>query len=194
MIGYDWDVRTGFEHVTYGSALKLTHNPTQYKLHSEDVRYGTGSGQRSITGLDKRDHPGSLWLVQGSDATVASTPARGDIVACGATIRLQHVASAHYLHSHQQHRSPISQRQEVSAFEGTDDGDHWVVECARGTQHWTREEPISLKHAVTHQYLAAESQFKFNRPITGHLEIAAVSTKSDNCQWVAQEGFYVQAN
>jgi hypothetical protein len=37
--------------VTCGSAIKLTHTQTGYKLHSHDIKYGSGSGQQVGSGL-----------------------------------------------------------------------------------------------------------------------------------------------
>ena len=36
----------GFQHVTCGSVLKLVHTQSNYRLHSHDVKYGSGSGQQ----------------------------------------------------------------------------------------------------------------------------------------------------
>ena len=38
--------QTGFEYVTCGSAVKLAHVPTEFRLHSHKVAYGTGSKQQ----------------------------------------------------------------------------------------------------------------------------------------------------
>lgn len=36
----------GFQHVTCGSVLKLVHSQSNHRLHSHDVKYGSGSGQQ----------------------------------------------------------------------------------------------------------------------------------------------------
>ena len=47
-------------------------------------------------------------------------------------IRLEHMASGKNLHSHGEHKGPISRKNEVSGFgddgEG-DQADNWLVEC-----------------------------------------------------------------
>ncbi|KAJ1929508.1 hypothetical protein IWQ60_001120 [Tieghemiomyces parasiticus] len=189
------DPEKGFEWVTYGSSFKLTHRATQTKLYSKDVRYGSGSGQRSVTAVAKKDDPVSLWTVQGSIGNDATNPppVRGAKVPCGATVRLQHVTSMKfYLHSHN-FQSPLSQQFEVSAFDGVDGGDHWVLECAKGESHWLREKPVFLRHVDTQGYLAAAAEHKYSSPIDGHLEVVGAKRRGDHAKWVAEDGFYFQA-
>lgn len=42
-------------------------------------------------------------------------------IPCDSIIRLQHAGTNKFLHSHQ-HRSPLSNQQEISAFDGLDSG------------------------------------------------------------------------
>lgn len=88
-------------------------------------------------------------------------------VECGSVIRLQHLQTHLYLHSHN-FRSPLSHNQEVSCFgdgsqgdEGTVEpnacskwtrlisfvGDNWVLEC--GQENWSRDEAVRFKHFHT---------------------------------------------
>lgn len=39
----------GFQHVTCKSVLKLVHTQSNIRLHSHDVKYGSGSGQQVTT-------------------------------------------------------------------------------------------------------------------------------------------------
>ena len=76
---------------------------------------------------------------------VCRTPVR-----CGSVVRLQHLQTKKFLHSHF-FSSPLSHNQEVSAFgdgerEG-DEGDNWTVDCS--SDYWNRDEAIRLKHAAT---------------------------------------------
>lgn len=64
---------------------------------------------------------------------------RGDRVKHGAHLRLQHLETGKWLHSHS-HRSPLSNNYEVSAFGKADESntnDNWVVD-AQGKQFWER--------------------------------------------------------
>jgi len=49
-------------------------------------------------------------------------------IKCGSVIRLKHLNTGRWLHSHK-FRSPLSNQQEVSAFDGSDTGDNWEVRC-----------------------------------------------------------------
>lgn len=91
--------------MTCGSAIKLTHQLTGYKLHSHDVKYGSGSGQQSVTAFPQADDPNSYFVVQAADGQQC---ARGQSIKCGDVVRLQHQATGAYLHSHL-HASPLSQ-------------------------------------------------------------------------------------
>ena len=37
---------SGFQHVTCKSVVKLVHKKSNIRLHSHDVKYGSGSGQQ----------------------------------------------------------------------------------------------------------------------------------------------------
>jgi len=43
------------KYVTCGSVLKLQNLAYKVRLHSHDVKYGSGSGQQSVTGTDTGD-------------------------------------------------------------------------------------------------------------------------------------------
>lgn len=34
------------------------------RLHSHDIKYGTGSGQQSVTGTDAKEDGNSHWLIK----------------------------------------------------------------------------------------------------------------------------------
>jgi dolichyl-phosphate-mannose--protein O-mannosyl transferase len=64
-------------------------------------------------------------------------------------IRFEHTTTKKNLHSHHV-SSPLSGRQEVSAYGNNGDGDtgdHWAVVCS-GT-HWERNQTVMLKHIDT---------------------------------------------
>ena len=60
--------------------------------------------------------PGSLWLVKGAHAKPCT---QGTPLKDGDVIRLEHVNTQKYLHSHY-HQSPLSGQQEVSSYLGND--------------------------------------------------------------------------
>lgn len=127
-----------FSQITYGSAIKLMHEKTKFRLHSHDVPYGSGSGQQSVTGFPGVDDANSYWVCQMivlkcylllslqnalnslADRSVISHQAvrstdsskQGDPIKSGSIIRLQHIKTRRWLHSHL-HASPISGNMEV---------------------------------------------------------------------------------
>lgn len=52
------------EYVTCGTILKLINTDLNLRLHSHDVKYGSGSGQQSVTGVDTSDDFNSHWQVK----------------------------------------------------------------------------------------------------------------------------------
>jgi hypothetical protein len=46
MIPASYAISSDHQKVTCSSAVKLTHKATTFKLHSHDVKYGSGSGQQ----------------------------------------------------------------------------------------------------------------------------------------------------
>ncbi|XVF89388.1 hypothetical protein PTKIN_Ptkin19aG0126300 [Pterospermum kingtungense] len=99
--------------ITYGTVLKLMHEKTKYRLHSHDVPYGSGSGQQSVTAFHNVDDSNSYWIVRPQPDTSAK---QGDTIPNGAIIRLQHMRTRKWMHSHL-HASPLSGNLEVTALE-----------------------------------------------------------------------------
>ncbi|THG12004.1 hypothetical protein TEA_011510 [Camellia sinensis var. sinensis] len=90
--------------ITYGTVLKLMHEKTKVRLHSHEVPYGSGSGQQSVTGFPVVDDSNSYWIVRPQPETSAK---QGDVIKSGTIIRLQHMRTQRWLHSHL-YASPIS--------------------------------------------------------------------------------------
>mmetsp|Transcript_18189 Transcript_18189/g.43316 ORF Transcript_18189/g.43316 Transcript_18189/m.43316 type:complete len:231 (+) Transcript_18189:52-744(+) len=183
--------------VTCGSVIKLQHAQTKYRLHSHDVKWGSGSTQQSVTVVAHHDDPNSLWKVSGAHGTHCP---QGTPVKIGQTIRLTHIKTKRNLHSHL-FQSPLSKQQEISCFgeKGRgDDSDNWVVESKDGGQYWKRGARVRFSHAATRQYLQTRSNFKFdqsncghNCPIAGQLEASAFRNGEDEAVfWQTAEGIY----
>lgn len=175
------------QHVSCGSVIKLQNLAYKVRLHSHDVKYGSGSGQQSVTGTDSTDDVNSHWVVLG----ISTEPCkRGEPVECGSSIRLQHLTTKKLLHSHL-FSSPLSGSQEVSAFGDNgvgDSGDHWRVIC--DGSYWEREDSITFKHLDTNTYLAS-SGHAYGRPINGQLEIVGLTKQDSSCKWQTAEGLYI---
>lgn len=182
-----------FQHVTCGSVVKIANAESSDRLHSHDVKYGSGSGQQTVTGVPHADDVNSYWLVRGPYGE--ENCQRGTVVQCGSSLRLQHLQTRKFLHSHR-FKSPLSGNQEVSCF-GSDDhsdaGDNWVVECASSnSEQWRRDDNVRLMHADTNAYLHI-SGHKYGRPIAGQKEVSGATTKSNGNLWRAMEGVYLDS-
>lgn len=179
------------DEVTCGSVTKLLNVRQNVRLHSHEVKYGSGSGQQSVTAIEDVGDHNSYWRIQSKVGAPASACARGTPVKCGQTVRLTHVNTGKNLHSHH-FQSPLSHNLEVSAFgeggEG-DDGDNWVVVCAG--KHWKRDERVRFKHVATDHYLHVSGD-SYGRPIHGQREVSGYSQQNDLNYWRAAEGVFVR--
>jgi len=176
-------ISTGNEMVTCTSIIKLQNVQRGVRLHSHEVKYGSGSGQQSVTGVSNGDDVNSYWVIlNGSNKPQCR---RGEEIKCGDVIRLRHFTTHRNLHSHS-FAAPLTQsqnHQEVSAFgEGGvgDDGDNWQVVCT--SEIWYKTSAVRLRHVVTSKYLSVPGQ-TFGRPIAGQYEITATGTISDSSLW-----------
>merc|ERR1719276_86692 len=105
-----------FNFMTCGTSFKLAHTKSGARLHSHEVKYGSNggsSGQNSITGMNSQTDSNSMWKVVGPSAQKAECPS-GKQIKCGSKIRLKHVDTGCFLHSHTGFKSPLSKQQEVS--------------------------------------------------------------------------------
>ncbi|KAL3317495.1 hypothetical protein Ciccas_003844 [Cichlidogyrus casuarinus] len=178
-----------FDNVTCGSLLKLKNERYDARLHSHDVKYGSGSGQQSVTAVQDQTDANSLWLIkEGSELKPCE---RGVAIKCGATIRLQHIGTKTYLHSHH-FQAPLSSNYEVSAFgPSSDTGDDWKLICFG--DYWKRSEAVQFKHQATGGYLFLSGS-RYSRPISGHYEVSASPDTSGGSasNWRVMEGIYVK--
>ncbi|KAI5073061.1 hypothetical protein GOP47_0011074 [Adiantum capillus-veneris] len=175
--------------VTFGTVLKLMHERTKFRLHSHDVPYGSGSGQQSITGFGGVEDANSYWIVKAPEGSDAQ---QGDIVSEGAVIRLQHMKTRKWLHSHL-HASPISGNAEVSGF-GADDqsdtGDLWILEIEGKGKIWMRDQRVRLRHVDTGVFLHSHDK-KYQRIAGGQQEVCGVTKRTADNIWIAAEGVYL---
>ncbi|KAI7753664.1 hypothetical protein M8C21_015806, partial [Ambrosia artemisiifolia] len=175
--------------ITYGSALKLMHEKTRFRLHSHDVPYGSGSGQQSVTGFPNVDDANSYWIVRPTPETSAK---QGDAIKSGSIIRLQHMRTRRWLHSHL-HASPISGNLEVSCFGddgNSDTGDYWRLEIEGKGKTWRQDQRIRLFHVDTSGYLHSHDK-KYSRIAGGQQEVCGVREKRADNVWLAVEGVYL---
>jgi len=178
-----------YEYVTVGSAFKLLNQGIRVRLHSHEVTYGSGSGQQSVTGMDKKEDGNSYWQVR---SPTDETLVRGTPIKCGQNVRLTHLTTSKNLHSHH-FRAPLSSyASEVSCFGNDGDGDdldNWQVQCSGSL--WSRNQFVSFKHVETGFYLTCSDQ-KFGRPIAGQHEIIAADNLGKKGKWKTVEGAFIK--
>ncbi|XP_072907949.1 stromal cell-derived factor 2-like protein 1 [Hemitrygon akajei] len=176
------------QYVTCGSVVKLLNHRHNVRLHSHDVKYGSGSGQQSVTGVSASDDSNSYWTVRGKPGQVCQ---RGIPIKCGQSIRLTHVNTGRNLHSHH-FVSPLSGNQEVSAFgengEG-DDLDVWTVQCSG--MRWERDDDVRFKHVGTQVFLTITGE-QYGHPIRGQLEVHGTFSPSVDNYWTVMEGVFIK--
>ncbi|XP_023020795.1 stromal cell-derived factor 2 [Leptinotarsa decemlineata] len=177
------------KYVTCGSVIKLLNTDYRVRLHSHDVKYGTGSGQQSVTGTEIQEDINSHWMVK---AGTGKHCVRGRPIKCGSVIRLEHVETKKNLHSHN-FQSPLSGNQEISCYgnggEG-DSGDNWTIVCSG--DNWHRDDSVMFKHVDTQMYLSISGK-TFGRPITGQMEVIGVYSSSGSVHWQTAEGVFIHA-
>lgn len=179
-----------YDYVTWSSVVKLVNTNSNARLHSHDVKYGSGSGQQSVTAVKSADDHNSYWQVM--PAFGVKGIERGEKIRCGSTIRLTHLATRHNLHSHL-FVSPLSNNQEVSAFGENglgDDGDNWIVEC-EADDYWRREEAVRFVHKLTNKFLHVNGD-QYGRPIAGQLEVSAYNYRNAYNLWIVEAGVYIK--
>jgi len=175
------------QYVTCGSIAKLFNAQYDVRLHSHDVKYGSGSAQQSVTGTKVKEDHNSNWRIKGLPKKPCQ---RGQRIQCGQQVRLEHVATRRNLHSHH-FSSPLSDQQEVSCFgengEG-DTGDFWTIEC--DGDGWRRDERVGLKHIDTGMYLSVSSHV-YGRPISGQNEVVGASRSGGAARWETRQGVFI---
>ncbi|RRT40893.1 hypothetical protein B296_00021259, partial [Ensete ventricosum] len=127
---------------SYPKPYILMHERTKFRLHSHDVPYGSGSGQQSVTGFPNVDDSNSYWIVKSSpdssakqgDAIPNGTIIRLEIEGSGKTwkqdqrVRLLHVDTGGYLHSHDKKYSRIAGgQQEVCGVREKQPDNVWLA-------------------------------------------------------------------
>ncbi|KAK6912513.1 MIR motif [Dillenia turbinata] len=169
--------------ITYGTVLKLMHEKTKFRLHSHEVPYGSGSGQQSVTGFPNVDDSNSYWIVR---PQLGISAKQGDPIKSGTIIRLQHMRTRKWLHSHL-HESPISGNLEVvSCFGGEEESD------TGSGKTWKQDQRVRLQHVDTGGYLHSHDK-KYQRIAGGQQEVCGVRDKRPDNVWLAAEvvGFHM---
>ena len=176
--------------------VKLKHAKTGYRLHSHEIKWGSGSKQQSVTAMNAMDDPNSLWIVKGAHGTHCR---QGTPVENGMTVRFTHSKTQRNLHTHH-FESPLTKQHEVTAYGEGGNGDHlddWIIET-RGESGWVRGAHVRFKNRGTGSYLHShdarfdQSNCGGNCPIMGQQEVTGYPIDADeNNWWATAEGIYL---
>ncbi|XP_057755068.1 stromal cell-derived factor 2-like protein isoform X2 [Arachis stenosperma] len=101
-----------------------------------------------------------------------SSAKQGDTIKSETIIRLQHLGTRKWLHSHM-HASPISNNLEVSCYgddSESDKGDNWKLLMEGSGKNWKQDQKIRLQHLKTRGYLHSHDKTYSSRIIGGHHE------------------------
>uniref|UniRef100_A0A6B2FYN4 Stromal cell-derived factor 2 (Trinotate prediction) n=1 Tax=Myxobolus squamalis TaxID=59785 RepID=A0A6B2FYN4_MYXSQ len=177
-----------YEHVSLTSVFKLQNAQYNTFLHSGSLSYHSGSYQQAVTGYADQSDLNSYWQILGKHGLQSQ---RGNPIKCGQKVRFQHVKTKKFLHSHQQ-KSPLSGKQEVSAFgngPAGDGGDNWYVICNSNEKLWKRDSYVQFEHADTGSFLAM-SGAKY-RGAQGHSEVVGVDEDDlPSSKWKVEIGVF----
>lgn len=70
VVGVLLDLVLGEELITCASVLKLANGQDKSRLHSHEVKYGSGSQQQSVTATNNHDDVNSHWQILGRKFSV----------------------------------------------------------------------------------------------------------------------------
>ena len=106
---YDQHYEGWMEPITLGSLIKIKHENSGHLLHSHEISWGSGSQQQSVTAYPTLGDGNSLWQLYAKFGETNFTHASA--IKCGSIVRLKHVRTKKWLHSHHNHRAPLSHKQ-----------------------------------------------------------------------------------
>jgi dolichyl-phosphate-mannose--protein O-mannosyl transferase len=124
------------------------------------------------------DDSSSYWIVK---PIPDSSDKQGDVITSGTVLRLQHMKTRRWLHSHL-HLSPISGNLEVSCFGGedqSDTGDHWRFDIEGKGDVWMTDQKIRLQHLDAGGYLHSHDK-KYTRIVGGQQEVCYIFMRQHN--------------
>ncbi|KAG0077891.1 hypothetical protein BGZ92_001733 [Podila epicladia] len=154
-----------FVHI--GSKICLRHVQTGYYVRSTARQYQSGSGQQVVIAASQNAEHEDWWQVA---SPYGQDIPHGNRVPYGSRVRLYHMATFRWLHSHHV-KSPSSGQNEVSAYgydNQSDANDNWIVEKADGSGgDWHANDQFVLRHESTGAYLHShEIQFENVNEVT----------------------------
>lgn len=173
--------------ISYYSIIKLQHKATEKVLSSISINYQTGSTQQVVRGSPKEkiSLAENFWSIY---PIMNETILQGKRLKCGDKLRLRHVNTRKWLHSHSI-KSQHEKGYEVSGFEGpSDEGDVWILDCDSDIMHLGT--PIRLIHNTTKYYLTVNPTGEYIDELYGQNEVYG-SESSKDTEWFVRYGVFV---
>lgn len=170
--------------ISYYNMIKLKHIGTNYLLSSAEIPYQSGSNQQIVRGIQKSTLAETFWTI--FPPVTDTETLQGQPIECGSTIRLYHAVTGKWLHSH---KIPghFGAGYEVTAFDGNDSGDNWILECSNTFKVGSM---FRLQHADTGFYLSCNETSEYPKQEGGEHEIF-VSEEDEGNEWQTMGGIFV---
>ncbi|KAJ9077087.1 hypothetical protein DSO57_1020068 [Entomophthora muscae] len=178
--------------IVVGAVVALKHNNSGRFLSSQGINYQSGSGQQQVTTNQWNVTETEKWqFVSGFNQPQIN---HGAPLNFNQIVRLRHIATGRYLHSHPNINSPISQYQEVSGYGNdnqSDENDNWMIE--KFNYNGSNEggtcdvsSAFKLKHCQTGAYLYSHDKTMQVSNAT-HAEVACYGNgNEENNKWRIQ--------
>jgi len=165
--------------INYGSILTLKHEATSHHLHSHPANYTHpgSSGQQQITCYNGSNSDNNFRIVPG-----LGLPSLVGPIANGSIVRLQHINTGAFLHSHVA-KSPVTGQQEVTGFTGGDQNDNWRLELEGG--YFKQKSPFRLVHVATNRALHSHNAPYQTAPGNIQQEVTGFEGRDQNDFWTA---------
>ncbi|KAF9348210.1 hypothetical protein BGX26_000372 [Mortierella sp. AD094] len=152
----------GDNYIQFGSKVCLQHMNTGGFLRTPNLYYRKDLGQSghhivyNFHSLEPRQD--DWWEVFGIEDEKKVNGLHKQNIQYGSRVRLFNVTNSLWLHSHNEHKSPVTSGQgEVTGFGSVDDSnahDHWIVEKVEaGSDFWRTSDVFLLRHQITDRYL-----------------------------------------
>ncbi|KRY61152.1 Stromal cell-derived factor 2 [Trichinella britovi] len=204
------------------SVVKLLNVKIDRRLHSHDVRYGSGSGQqvcllKFLLAIISVSVSFSLSLVSQIKMTreaiglclqhtiifakegnkIANViyntfDSFRQPIACNSVIRFQHSSTGCLLHSHSAFACPFSGNQEVSCFGKNGIGDEGDNWIVLCDKKYWEKGDEVQFKHLQTDHYLGMSSRKYDRPIVGQNEVCAFRSDSFPTIWKAVEGIYMK--
>lgn len=158
----------------YGSRVCLRHAETDAYLHSHTHIYPSGSRQQQVTGYNGHDDNDN-WIVHGP---LGQDTDEGKPVRNGEVVRLSHVMSKRWLHSHPIAAMVTSSQHEVTGFgdaANSNNDDSWRVEY--------EGDKIRFVHVATNNALHSH-EIDYPAECFNQQEITCYGGRDQNDLWI----------